>query len=329
KARRWWRRHMGNPIPLYAKSTPQKISIGENLQDKKTDSSGTGPQKQDEENSITTNFVPQNSQYLTKQGQGTQGISDSQTNNLQTLGKIISNMTVSPAGKSAPQQKFKEFEVKMNEIEDMIPKAEEPDLSDLESTSYDQSDYDEELNIGNEEERNKISKSNKKKKRGYKKKKKQIQYNYEFNPNINSRRTPRIQPEDFICYSCLIKPPDGELSGANIRSLSIQQHRPIPKPISPYVNKQSIVQTELFPAFSPFAATYELPPPHKLLNIPRQDSASINKQGTVSSQQFSLVADNGSLFAMISSSIQDKITTSVSYANSNSIIQLSHFANGN
>ncbi|KAA6371577.1 MAG: hypothetical protein EZS28_032897, partial [Streblomastix strix] len=32
KARRWWRRHMGNPIPLYAKSTPQKISIGENLQ---------------------------------------------------------------------------------------------------------------------------------------------------------------------------------------------------------------------------------------------------------------------------------------------------------
>ncbi|KAA6403486.1 MAG: hypothetical protein EZS28_000984 [Streblomastix strix] len=174
-------------------------------------------------------------------------------------------MKISSTEKSEPQHKFQEFEVKMNEIEDMIPKAEEPDLSDLESTSYDQSDYDEEISIEKEEERNKISKSNKKKKkRGYKKLKKQIQYNYEFNPKENQRRTPRIQPEDFICYSCLIKPPEGELSGTNIRSQSIQQLRPIPKPIHPYCQKQSIVDTELFPDFSPFAATFELPPPPEI-----------------------------------------------------------------
>jgi hypothetical protein len=36
--------------------------------------------------------------------------------------------------------------------------------------------------------------------------------------------------------------------------------KPAPFPGPPYYNKRNVVETELFPAFSPYASTHELPP---------------------------------------------------------------------
>ncbi|KAA6402804.1 MAG: hypothetical protein EZS28_001672 [Streblomastix strix] len=248
KARRWWRRHMGTTIPLYAKPTPLKASFGD------SDINKYHSQK----------YLK--GKHWTEANQSKQSLQsiDISTNNLQSLKKIISHMAIADAGKINPNQQFENFSVKMNEIEDMIPRPEEPDLSDLESTSYISSDYDEEINNLSKNRENEEINSNNIQKRGYKKKKKDIDHNYYQDHTEPQRRTVRIQPEDFVCYACRIKPPEGELQGTNIRSASIQQLKPTPKPISPYCKKQSVVGTELFPAFSPYAATYELPPPPEI-----------------------------------------------------------------
>ncbi|KAA6385698.1 MAG: hypothetical protein EZS28_018774 [Streblomastix strix] len=253
KARRWWRRHMGNPIPLYAQSAPQKIKHVAN---------------------------DRNRQIAILD----QEIVDNTANDLQQLEYKLSKLYRMTSAKDATQHQFQKFPLKKNEIENMIPQPQEPDISDLESTSYCSSDYNEEINIENENAEMNQQQSIKIKKRRYNKKDKQIQYNNEYKPETCNRRTPRIQPEDFVCYSCLIKPPQNELSGTNIRSQSISQLRPVTEPSYPYKERKSVVQTELFPAFSPFAATYELPPPPE---IDPQFSIILNNNNNSSSSSSS------------------------------------------
>ncbi|KAA6379063.1 MAG: hypothetical protein EZS28_025409 [Streblomastix strix] len=222
KARRWWRRHMGNPIPLYSRSTPQQTIINE----------------QGNEELILKGHEDQNIGSADAIQDYTYEISDNSTNNLQSFGKKISNIILQPPRTNMQQQSLLNFEVKMNEIEDMIPRPEEPDLSDLESTSYIYSDYQEEVN----ETPHQIAKK-KKKKRRFKRRNKTITNNNYYNPTLHDRRTPRIQPEDFTCYAYTDNAqiqPDNSYNAGQVVAHNKKKDNKMRKQMKEEINKEEL-----------------------------------------------------------------------------------------
>ncbi|KAA6403462.1 MAG: hypothetical protein EZS28_001016 [Streblomastix strix] len=217
KARRWWRRHQGNVIPLYSQVCSD-IVISE------------------EEGEI----YQQNDAKVEQQ----QGINEKQK-------EFEPNLEISSIKKDTEQQTNETLSFNKNDITE-TQLIEEPDLSDLESTSYDSSEYEEDQQQDNKPTTTQI------KQKLVRKKKKNNNSTF----NSDNRRTPRIQAEDFQCYACRITRPKNELelidnNNKNKQSNSFGKQL---QPQFPYNEKKSVSGTNLFNYFSPFASTYELPP---------------------------------------------------------------------
>ncbi|KAA6356325.1 MAG: hypothetical protein EZS28_048148, partial [Streblomastix strix] len=147
------------------------------------------------------------------------------------------NLEISSIKKDTEQQTNETISVSQNDITE-TQLIEEPDLSDLESTSYDSSEYEED-----QQQDNKPTTTQIKQKLVRKKKKKNNNSTF----NQDNRRTPRIQAEDFQCYACRITRPKNELelidnNNKNGSSNSIEKQL---QPQFPYNEKKSVSGTNL------------------------------------------------------------------------------------
>ncbi|KAA6386499.1 MAG: hypothetical protein EZS28_017974 [Streblomastix strix] len=230
RCRRWWRRHMNVPVPLYSINGRNILHLIPNVQTKKYEQAQKiqdgNEISDDQQSQIEINSQGQQKQMsfidFSTQASGFTNLSSffkGLSPNEKLIGQMSEGLPEIPLmnliGAKLDKQQAQE---RAQNIRDMIPASEEPDLSDLESTSeYNDIDEQEYMNenISRKEKQKEKQKQIKHKKD---KIKEQINTQFQFHkkqfgnePNgfdSEQRRTVRMQAEDFPVWVGLLKQPD-------------------------------------------------------------------------------------------------------------------------
>ncbi|KAA6377399.1 MAG: hypothetical protein EZS28_027075 [Streblomastix strix] len=265
RGRRWWRRHQNAPIPLYAnvgsrilQLIPKIKKIKKVKEVQQTDELDDDNQSQMDNDSQLQSMISDIDSQLSEQSEQTiQSFFQESLQRKSNSGLISEGLPETPEiGLSGESIDPHEASLRAQKALEMIPELEEPDLSDLESTSFDCSTDDsgeEKLDKEEISVQKKENKKEKKKNRTIRKKK-----HFDNGPNaldVNQRRTVRMQPEDFPVWVGFINQPADILLDINKCNSTIQQQQD---------NPIDAVGTELYPMFAPHAEMYALPPPPQL-----------------------------------------------------------------
>ncbi|KAA6390274.1 MAG: hypothetical protein EZS28_014197 [Streblomastix strix] len=265
RGRRWWRRHQSAPIPLYANAGPRILQLvpkikkpekakkvqkpGEQADDKQS--------QMDKDSQLQSRITDIESQVSEQSEQTIQTFFKESLQRKSSSGLISEGLPETPEiGLSGESIDPHEAQLRAQKALEMIPEPDEPELSDLESTSFDcalDDTGEEKLNIEEIPVQKEENKKEKKKNRTIRKKK-----HFDNGPNAidaSQRRTVRMQPEDFPVWVGFIKKPADILLDINQCNSPIQQ---------PQHNPIDAVGTELYPMFAPHAEMYALPPPPQL-----------------------------------------------------------------
>ncbi|KAA6392644.1 MAG: hypothetical protein EZS28_011829 [Streblomastix strix] len=302
RGRRWWRRHMNAPVPLYANADQHilqlipTIKVNKSKEKKDRNQNQATDDNQSLKDTQTVIQIDQNSSQLqSDQSSSTQSTSQFTNETISTRQSVASEVVreVGEIGFEYISIDSKDIQHRADKTLEMIPAQEEPDISDLESTSY-LSDTEEE-NQYNQTIKDNLNENQKLKNKGKdkieRKKKKQKESNQQdHNQNDKlykevtkdknkvqtlqkkdkkidytqggydsyQRRTVRMQPEDFPVWVGFLKKP-------NIDLFNLEKHS---DNIFPKTDRDfDAVGTELYPMFAPHAEMFALPPPPQLRNI--------------------------------------------------------------